>query len=82
MNYRAGRAISFEPSAKCVTQDLAYLVEVERYEAKVRGRDDITALALHVTSIFSRETDGWKLLHRHADPITTVQAPESVFGAR
>ena len=79
MNYRGGRAISFELFAKCVTHDLAYLVEVERYEAKVGGRDDLTSLALRVTSVFSREIDGWKLLHRHADPITTVQPPESVL---
>jgi ketosteroid isomerase-like protein len=79
MNYRGGRAISFEQFAKCVTHDLAYLLEVERYVAKVGGRDDLTPLALRVTSIFSRETDGWKLLHRHADPITTVQPPESVL---
>ena len=62
-----------------MTQDLAYLVDVERYEAKVGGRDDLTLLALRVTSIFSREADGWKLLHRHADPITTVQPAESVL---
>ena len=79
MNYRGGRAISFEPFARSVSHDLAYLVEVERYEAKVGGRDDLTRLALRVTSIFSHEADGWKLLHRHADPITTAQPPESVL---
>ena len=79
MNYRCGRAIGFEPFAKCVTHDLAYLVEVERYEARVGGRDDLMPFALRVTSIFSREADGWKLLHRHADPITTVQPPQSVL---
>jgi len=79
MNYKDGRAISFEPFAKCVTHDLAYLVEVERYEARVGGRADLAALALRVTSIFRREADGWKLLHRHADSITTAQPPESVL---
>lgn len=79
MNYRGGRATGFELFAKCVTHDLAYLVEVERYEAKVGGRDDLTPLALRVTSIFRREPEGWKLLHRHADPITTAQSAESVL---
>ena len=79
MNYSGGRALSFQPFAKHVTPDLAYLVEVERYEAKVGGRDDVTPFALRVTSIFGRETEGWKLVHRHADPITTVQRPESVL---
>src|SRR5690349_9712232 len=41
MNYRGGGAISFESFATCATHDLAYLVEVERYEAKVGGRDDL-----------------------------------------
>ena len=50
-----------------------------RYEAKVGSRNDLKPLALRVTSIFGRETDGWKLVHRHADPITTVQPPESVL---
>ena len=79
MNYRGGRAMSFEPFAKYVAHDLAYLVEVERYEAKVGDRDALTPLALRVTSIFSREADGWKLLHRHADPITTVRPAQSVL---
>ena len=78
-HYQGGRATRFEPFVKYVTHDLAYLVEVERYEAKVGGRDDLTPLALRVTSIFRRESDGWKLLHRHADPITTVRPAESVI---
>ena len=79
MNYSGGRAISFEPFAKCATHDLAYVVEVERYEAKVGGRQHLSTFALRVTSIFRREADGWKLLHRHADPITTAQPAKSVL---
>ena len=78
-HYRDGRAVRFESFAKCVAHDLAYLVEVERFEARVGGRHDLTPLALRVTSIFSRETNGWKLLHCHADPITTSQPAESVL---
>lgn len=81
MNYAGGREVSFELFAKYVTSDLAYLVEVERYEAKVGGREDLTPLALRVTSIFGREADGWKLLHRHADPITSARTAASVLPA-
>lgn len=77
-HYRDGGAVGFDTIAKYETPELAYLVEVERYKAKVGGRDDVTSVALRVTSIFRRENDGWKLLHRHADPITAVQPAESV----
>lgn len=36
-NYREGRAIGFENVAKYVTPDLAYILEIERFEAKVGG---------------------------------------------
>jgi ketosteroid isomerase-like protein len=32
-----------------------------------------------VTSIFRREDGTWKLVHRHADPITAPQSAESVI---
>jgi hypothetical protein len=36
-NYRDGSAIGFENVARCVTPDLAYILEIERFEAKVGG---------------------------------------------
>jgi ketosteroid isomerase-like protein len=78
-NYRDGRAIEFENFAKCLTADLGYMLEIERFEAKVAGGDEVTPVALRVTSIFCPENDAWRLLHRHADPITTTRAGESVI---
>jgi ketosteroid isomerase-like protein len=67
---RAGEATSFEIVAKYVTPELAYVLEVERFEAKVGGREDITPFALRATMIFRPEDSVWKVVHRHADPIT------------
>jgi ketosteroid isomerase-like protein len=36
-------------------------------------------LALRVTSVFRLEHDVWKLVHRHADPITTPRPAASVI---
>ena len=78
-NYRDGEIIGFENVAKFVTSDLACIVEVERYRAKVGGREDITPVTLRVTSILRPEEGTWKIVHRHADPITTPQPAESVI---
>ena len=78
-HYRDGEIVGFENVAKCVTSELAYIVEMERYQAKVGGSDDITPVAARVTSIFRPEEGVWKVVHRHADPITTAQQAESVI---
>jgi ketosteroid isomerase-like protein len=78
-NYRDGEIVGFENVVKHLTPELAYIVEVERFKAKVGGKEDITPLALRVTSIFRPEGGTWKVVHRHADPITTPQPAESVI---
>jgi ketosteroid isomerase-like protein len=77
--YRDGEIVGFENVAKYVTSELAYIVEVERYQARVGGGEDITPVPLRVTSIFRPEDGPWKIVHRHADPITTPQSAESVI---
>ncbi len=76
--YRDGEIVGFENVAKHVTSELAYIVEIERYQAKIGGGEDIVPVALRVTSIFRPEGGTWKIVHRHADPITTAQPAESV----
>jgi ketosteroid isomerase-like protein len=77
--YRDGEAVGFDLMAKEVTPELAYLVEVERFSAKMGGREDRTPVSLRVTSIFRREEGAWRLVHRHADPITSSRSAESVI---
>jgi ketosteroid isomerase-like protein len=78
-HYRDGEATGFERVAGNVTPDLAYIVEVERYRARLGGGAEITPVVLRVTSIFRPEDGTWKIVHRHADPITTAQPAESVI---
>ena len=78
-NYRDGRATGFETLATYVTPGLAYLVEVERFEAKIGGSQVAASGALRVTSIIRPEDGGWRIVHRHADPITSTRPAESVI---
>ena len=52
---------------------------IERVKAKMGGSGDVTPFALRVTMIFRPEDGEWKIVHRHADPITTPQPAESVI---
>jgi ketosteroid isomerase-like protein len=74
-----GESTSFETIAESVTPVWAYTVEIERFRARVGGRPDATDLALRVTCIYRREEDGWRLVHRHADPRVERQTVESVI---
>ena len=76
---RDGRAAGFEIVAKNVTPELAYVVQIEHMESKVGEREDVTPYALRATMIFRPEDGTWKVVHRHADPITTPQPAESVI---
>jgi ketosteroid isomerase-like protein len=78
-NYRDGEVTGVELVAKYVSGDLACVVEVERGRAKVGGANELAPLALRVTSLFRLERGAWKLVHRHADPITTARPGTSVI---
>lgn len=77
-NYVVGRVTGFENFATCLTTELGYIVEVERFEAIVRGREEPSSLALRVTTIIRRENANWKVVHRQADPITAPRPAASV----
>ena len=77
--YRDGELVSVETIAKDVGEDLAYTVEIEKARAKVGGQDNLSDIAIRVTCVYRREADGWKLLHRHADPRVGRQTAESVI---
>jgi ketosteroid isomerase-like protein len=70
---------SIEEVAKYVTSELAYTVWIERVKGKLGGRQDDTPFTLRVTMIYRPEDGSWKVVHQHADPISTPQPAESVI---
>ena len=77
---RDGTFVEWQIVAKYVSAELAYVVQIERAEAKIGAREDIVPIAVRTTMIFRPEEDGeWKIVHRHADPITAPQPAESVI---
>ena len=76
---RDGEFVGSEEIAKYVTSELAYVVGIERAEAKIGASEEITPYALRATNIFRLEDGEWKFVHRHADPITSPQPAESVI---
>ena len=77
--FRDGEPVSVEIVEKYVTLELAYVVHIERAKAEIGGREDVAPLALRVTMILRPEDGTWKIVHPHADPITTVQPAESIL---
>jgi ketosteroid isomerase-like protein len=81
-HFSDGRLVGVEIVEKHVTPELAYTVWLEHAEGKVGAMEDIAPSTLRVTMIYRPEEGGWKVLHRHADPITTPRPAESVIQTR
>jgi ketosteroid isomerase-like protein len=77
--FRDGRLVGVEIVEKHATPEFAYTVWLEHAEGKAGGREDVAPVALRVTMIYRPEESTWKVMHRHADPITTPQPAESVI---
>ena len=78
-HYRDGHLTAADLIATYASADLACVVEVEHVRAKVGGGMELVPVAARVTSLFRREQGEWRLVHRHADPITTPRPAESVI---
>jgi ketosteroid isomerase-like protein len=75
---REGEPVQFERISEYATQDLGYVLWIERTRVKFGTADEIRPISLRVTTIFRREDEGWRIIHRHADPITTPRPIESI----
>ena len=80
-NLKDGEISSFETVAKYATPELAYVVWIERNEGRVGGSEDVVPYPLRVTMIFRPEDGTWKIVHRHADTVTSSRPAESLIQA-
>jgi ketosteroid isomerase-like protein len=74
-----GGSVELEVFHSYVEGDLAVLVAVERQHAEV-GDLPSQEWSLRITLVFRREDGEWRLVHRHADPLTRPIDP-ALFAA-
>ena len=74
-----GSILGFEEVSRYSATDLGYVVQIERTQARLAGNDTITSISLRATIIFRREEGTWRIVHRHADPITTPRLISTVI---
>lgn len=78
--YKDGSVIAVDRLAMYGNGNIVCLVEVEHLRAKLGASSEPAEFSARVTSVFEKIGDRWKLVHRHADPITTYRPAESMLG--
>jgi len=66
-----GEVAGFDELARYTSDELATILAVEHWRARIGERDSVQPFDLRVTTTFRRENGAWKIVHRHADPIST-----------
>jgi ketosteroid isomerase-like protein len=70
-NFREGKPVRFEEISCYSGANLVTLFEKEHWETKVGGRNELSPFDLRVTTTFRMDDGEWKIVSRHADPLTT-----------
>ena len=78
--YKDGTVVSVDRIALYGSGRIECVVEVEHDRAKLGTSPDFAEFAARVTSVYELIGSRWKLVHRHADPITTARSAESMLG--
>lgn len=74
-----GGTCEFEEVVKYAVGDLGYVFQIERAQAKLGDAEELKGITLRVTMIYRRESEGWQIVHRQADPIMTPRSIDSVL---
>jgi ketosteroid isomerase-like protein len=75
----SGAKAEFEYLSKTVEGNLAWTVSIERSQAHIVDQEKPMLMVLRVTHLFRKEQGRWRLVHRHADAVTTKIEPGAVL---
>jgi uncharacterized protein (TIGR02246 family) len=78
--YREGSVVRVERVGAYGDGKIFCIVEVEHDRAKLGASPDFAEFAARVTSVYEKIGGRWRLVHRHADPITSARPAESMLG--
>jgi len=68
-------AMTVERIASYLDGNLGYVVQREKVRFKVPSHSEDSILEIRATWIFRRERNGWRIIHRQADPLMKRQGP-------
>ena len=77
--YKDGTVLAVDRIAVYGNGNIVCLVEIEHDRAKLGASPGFAEFAARVTSVYEKIGGRWKLVHRHADPITTSRPAESML---
>ncbi len=72
--FRPGSKNNFDIMHHAADENIAYWAGIQRMVVQMHGQERGIPMNLRVTEIFRREQGHWKLIHRHADKLTSEDA--------
>ena len=71
--FKPGGETHFEVLQSAAGDSLGFWAGFQHAKVRVGDNPDLITMKLRVTEVFRREPHGWKLVHRHADPMGDPQ---------